>query len=139
MHESSAEVGNGILVGSKLPILRASHNYTQKFVADSLGVGQPTVSRWEKDEDKIHIGELRKVGEFYKVSLEWLLSPDPVVLNIHDNKVDHGANGAYNTVNVVPPEALERMTAQYSAHIEALQKLTERLLDLLSERSGKAE
>ena len=135
MHDSSAEAENGVLLGSKLRILRAAHNYTQQFVAEALGVGQPTVSRWEKDEDKINIGDLRKVGELYKVSMEWLLSPDPLVLNIHDNKAENGANGAYNTVNVMPQE----MMTQYNAHIEALHKLTERLMDLLGEKSRKGD
>jgi hypothetical protein len=53
---------------------------------------------------------------------------------MHNNQV---ANGAYNTVHVIPQEALDKMTAQYDAHIEALHKLTERLMDLLGEKAGK--
>ncbi|MCO5276285.1 MAG: helix-turn-helix domain-containing protein [Flavobacteriales bacterium] len=140
MRNPGVEAENGILMGSKLRILRAAHNYTQQFVAEALGVAQPTVSRWEKDEDRIHIGELRKVAELYKVSMEWLLSPDPFVLHVHDSKVEHGANGAYhNTVHVVPQEVLDRIAAQYDAHIALLHKLTDRLMDLLGEKARKAE
>lgn len=123
-------------MGSKLRILRAAHNYTQQFVAETLGVGQPTVSRREKDEDRINVGELRKVAELYNVSMEWLLSPDPFVMNIHNNKVGNGANGAYNTVHVIPEEVFDRLATQYDAHIEALHKLTDRLMDLLAEQRG---
>ncbi len=138
MRNPGGEAESGILLGSKLRILRAAHNYTQQFVAEALGVGQPTVSRWEKDEDRIHISDLRKVSDLYKVSMEWLMSPDSVVMHVHDNEAENGA-GAYNTVNVMPQEVLDRMVAQYDAHITSLHKLTERLLDLLEEKTRKAE
>ncbi len=106
-------------------------NYTQQYAADALGVAPATLGRWEKEPDKMHIDDLRKAAEFYKVSAEWLLSPDPIVLHIHDSTVAHGANGAYyNTVQVMPNEVLEHMAAQHNAHIEALHKLTERLMEL---------
>jgi DNA-binding XRE family transcriptional regulator len=139
MNDSAFEAEDGLVKGSKLYRLRVRHNYTQQFVAEALGVAQSTLGRWEKDPDKMHIDELRKAAEFYKVSTEWLLSPDPLVLNIHNSKVEHGSNGGayHNTMNMMPQEVLERMTAQYDAHIEALHKLTERLMDLLGEKSGK--
>ena len=74
--------------------------------------------------------------DVYEVSTAWMLSPDPLVLHMHDNQV---ANGAYNTVNVMPQELLERMMAQYSTHIDTLHKLTERLMDLLGEKRGNGE
>jgi transcriptional regulator with XRE-family HTH domain len=132
MHDTAPEAGEGTSVWTKLYRLRMRHNYTQKFVAEALDVAPSTLCRWEKEPDKMHIDDLRKAAEFYKVSAEWLLTPDPLVLHMHDNQM---ANGAYNTVNVMPQE----MIAQYNAHIEVLHKLTERLMDLLGEKTRKAE
>jgi DNA-binding XRE family transcriptional regulator len=59
---------NGLMKDSKLYRLRMRHNYTQQFVAEALGVATSTLGRWEKDPDKMHIDDLRKAAEFYKVS-----------------------------------------------------------------------
>lgn len=127
MHRPTPDAEHVALRNSKLKTLRLSHNYTQQYVADSLGVDASTLCRWEENEEKINLGSLRKLANFYEVGVEWLISPDPMVLNMHDNEM---ANGAYNTVNVMPKEMLEQMTAQHNAHIEALHKLTDRLMDL---------
>lgn len=134
MHKAPHDADHIVLRNSKLKALRLGRNLTQQYVADSLGVDASTLCRWEENEEKINVGSLRKLANFYEVPVEWLISPDPLVLNIHDNKAENGANGAHNTVNVMPKEMqkemLEQMTAQHNAHIEALHKLTNRLMDL---------
>lgn len=127
MHKAPHDADHIVLRNSKLKALRLGRNLTQQYVTDSLGVDASTLCRWEENEEKINVGSLRKLANFYEVGVEWLISPDPMVLNMHDNEM---ANGAYNTVNVMPKEMLEQMTAQHNAHIEALHKLTDRLMDL---------
>ncbi|MCL4282492.1 MAG: helix-turn-helix domain-containing protein [Flavobacteriales bacterium] len=127
MHRPTPDAEHVALRNSKLKTLRLSHNYTQQYVADSLGVDASTLCRWEENEEKINLGNLRKIASFYAVGIEWLISPDPLVLHMHDNQL---ANGAYNTVNVMPKEMLEQMAAQHKAHIDVLQKLTESLIEL---------
>lgn len=123
---------NGIYVDSRLRRLREAHNYTQEFVAEALGIEQNTLSRWEKAEERLTVEKLRKVAGFYGVSMEWLLGPEPIVLNVHDSKVEHGANGTYsNTVNVIPQEFLDKLISRYDRHIEALSKLTEQVIELV--------
>ncbi len=134
MQEAAPDAGHVELKSKKLLMLRIDRHLTQQYVADALGIDASTLCRWEQNEDKINVGKLRELADFYHVSVEWLLSPEPLVLHMHDYKVENGANGAHNTVNVVPKEVLEEIlqkaTAPYSAHIESLNKVTERLLDL---------
>jgi transcriptional regulator with XRE-family HTH domain len=127
MHKAPHDADHIVLRNTKLKALRLGRNLTQQHVADSLDVDASTLCRWEENEEKINLGNLRKLADFYEVPVEWLISPDPMVLNMHDNEM---ANGAYNTVNVMPKEMLEQMAAQHNAHIEALHKLTDRLMDL---------
>lgn len=130
MQKTAHDSDHIVLRNSKLRTLRLGRNLTQQYVADSMGVDASTLCRWEKNEEKINLGNLQKLAKFYEVGLEWLISPDPVVLNIHDNKAENGANGAYNTVNVMPKDMLEHMLAQHNAQMEVFQKLADRLMDL---------
>lgn len=126
------ESDKGVFTGKRMEYLREAHGYKQEQVAKDLGIEQSTLSRWEQAQEKLTVEKLRKVATYYDVSLEWLLSPEPIVLNVHDSKVENGANGTYsNTVNVVPEEFLKELASRYDRHIEALQKLTERVLALV--------
>ncbi|MGB3526427.1 MAG: helix-turn-helix transcriptional regulator [Flavobacteriales bacterium] len=138
MHETSPARGQVALRSNKLLTLRLERHMTQQYVADSLGVDASTLSRWEKDDDKICIGKLRQIAEFYHVEMEWLLSSDHGSLPMHGTKVVKVANNVHNNMNGVSEELLERLSAQYSAHIEILQKLTDRLIDLLDERPDRS-
>ncbi len=136
MNDTPPETGNAPPRWSKLYSLRMRHNYTQQYVADALGVSPATLGRWEKEPEKMHMGDLRKAAEFYKVSTEWLMSPDPLVLHMHDNQV---ANGAYNTVYMVSQDVWVRIDKclDESARTNAeLLRLNKRLMDVVEQLAG---
>ena len=108
-----------------------------QIVPDPHYITAESISRWEQNQEAMNIAKLRDAAKFYEVSLEWLLNPDPLVLNMHDNKVETGANGAYNTIYAIPPEFLERLEARYNAHFDKLNEHIFKLFELLSAQTGK--
>ena len=91
MHKAHQDADQVVLRNTKLKALRLTRNLTQQWVADSLGIDASTLCRWEENEEKINVGNLRQLAKFYEVPVEWLISPDPLVLNMHDYKVENGA------------------------------------------------
>ncbi len=53
-------------IGMRLRILRAKNRWSQKDLADKLGVSVISVSRWEREKVKISALALRRIEEFEK-------------------------------------------------------------------------
>lgn len=53
--------------------IRTQLNYSQKFVALSIGVAPSAVSRWESGEKVPSRENLAKLADLYKVSADYLL------------------------------------------------------------------
>lgn len=53
--------------------LRLQKNYTEKYVADYLGVSVSSVSLWESGKRKVNAVKLTKLAKLYKISLAKLV------------------------------------------------------------------
>lgn len=60
-------------MGSFIAALRKSSGYTQKQLAEMLGVSDKTVSHWERDESAPDISMLPIIGEIFSVSCDELI------------------------------------------------------------------
>lgn len=68
---------------------------TQAQIAEKCGVGQGTVSHWERGEWKPSVTRLPKVAEVYGVSVDMLLSEDDAETNrgvVLDAKTETAGN-----------------------------------------------
>ena len=54
---------------SRIKILREIHNYTQEYVANTLGISQNTYSLLEKGETKLTIERLEQLANLYNLDL----------------------------------------------------------------------
>ncbi len=57
--------------------VRKERGLTQIQVADMVGINQNTYSYWENDKVKIDDKSLKKLADFYKVSIDYLLGREP--------------------------------------------------------------
>jgi repressor LexA len=57
----------------RLRELRKANNYTQKYIANYLGVTQAAYSGWEVGRAKIDLESLKKLADFYCVSVDYFL------------------------------------------------------------------
>ena len=94
--------------GRKIKHVREDRDYDQKYMATQLGIAQNTCSLWEKGRGLTEDG-VRAIAKILEVDPDWLLSPDPVTLNMTNN---HGNNGYVSIQNqqqhTVPVELLEK-------------------------------
>ena len=63
-------------IGTRIRHLRIRQHYTQRQLADRLGVTSQAVSKWENDVACPDIMLLYKLAQILKVSLDDFLSPD---------------------------------------------------------------
>ncbi|OLA37477.1 helix-turn-helix domain-containing protein [Phascolarctobacterium succinatutens] len=58
---------------NRLKELRRSAGITQKELASSLGIAQPTLSGWETDRFQIDYDNLVKLADFFGTSIDYIL------------------------------------------------------------------
>lgn len=74
------EVTN-LSVARKIKLLRESHNYTQNYVADFLGISQNTYSLIERGITKLTVQTLHELCRLYKVRITDVVSEVPIESN----------------------------------------------------------
>lgn len=58
-------------IGAKLKTLRKGRKLTQEQAAQALGITRASVSNYEVGRRHPHISELRRIGDFYGVGLDF--------------------------------------------------------------------
>lgn len=58
-------------IGAKLKTLRKGRKLTQEQAAEALGITRASVSNYEVGRRSPHISELRRIGDFYGVGLDY--------------------------------------------------------------------
>ena len=70
-------------IGQKLKTLRKLRKLTQEQAAEQLGITRATVSNYEVGRRSPHISELKRIGEFYGVGLDYFgLAPTDEVFDM---------------------------------------------------------
>lgn len=66
-------------LSKRLMELRMKNSLTQGQVADAVGVSRQSISKWELGEAVPETEKVKKLGELYGLSVDDLLSDDPIV------------------------------------------------------------
>lgn len=74
---------------SKLKVLREVNNYTQEFVAETLGVDQSTYSKIERNPKNLKAEQAEKLAKLYDVDVSDIISSD-VTISFSHNTIDKG-------------------------------------------------
>ncbi len=61
------------MLGDKLRLLREQKDYTQGYVADTLGISRVNYNRYEKNEREPDYSTLKKIADFFNVTTDELL------------------------------------------------------------------
>lgn len=61
------------MLGNKLRLLREQKDYTQGYVADTLGISRVNYNRYEKNEREPDYSTLKKIADFFNVTTDELL------------------------------------------------------------------
>lgn len=74
---------------SKLKVLREVNNYTQEFVAETLGVDQSTYSKIERNPKNLKAEQAEKLAKLYDVDVSDIISSD-ITISFSHNTIDKG-------------------------------------------------
>ena len=73
-------------IGNKIKKIRELKNFTQNYMADSLGISQSAYSKIELGELEVTMSRLEKIAEIFKMKTEDVLSfNDKMIFNISNN------------------------------------------------------
>lgn len=97
-----------------LKYLRNSTQYTQKQLADYLGLSANTICEWEKGRSEPSIATIRKLAAFFDVSADYLLGLED----------DYGAR-------TITTPAGDSLTEKEKALLRAFKKLLPEMQDFI--------
>ncbi|GGB61324.1 HTH-type transcriptional regulator Xre [Lentibacillus populi] len=75
------------ILGNRIKYLREKKDYSQKQVADALGISNVQLSRYESGDRKPDPDTIRMLADFYEVTTDYLLGHET-----NDNKLDYYKN-----------------------------------------------
>jgi len=119
----------GNIIGNRIRTLRELKGYSQEYVAGKLDIAQNTYSKLEKNQTKLNTDTLEKIAAVLEVSINDLLSEEPIVLNF--NGINHGAQGKFDLIehfHAGQKELYEKIIASKDEEIQRLNKIIEGLL-----------
>ena len=121
----------------KIRKLREAKNYTQEYMAHELDISPKTYGRLENGESPLKVEQLLKLSELLEVSVEDLISADPVNYYIGPNHSNNGSNNngtnnyGPNSSTVNHYNANEDDTEEMKKQIARLEAAVEKLLKQL--------
>lgn len=61
------------LVGQSIRKIRVQKGYSQEYMAESLGITQPSYARLEKDDNRINVVRLLQIAQYLETNVSELL------------------------------------------------------------------
>lgn len=115
--------------GNKIRTIREIRGYSQEYVAAKLNIAQNTYSKIETSQTKLTAEMLEKIAAILEVSMNDILSEEPIVLNFYG--INHGAQGKFDLIEQFhsgQKELLEKIISIKDDEINRLNKIIEGLL-----------
>ncbi len=119
----------GNIIGKKIRTIRELKGYSQEYVAGKLDIAQNTYSKIESNQTKLNTDTLERIAEILEVSINDLLSEEPIVLNF--NGINHGAQGKFDLIEHFhsgQKDLYEKIITSKDDEITRLNKIIEGLL-----------
>lgn len=135
--------GHVVLSGARIKRYREDNNYSQKDLADMIGVSARSIARWEQNKSKPYSDELKKLSQLLGITEEELLSEendghDPLSKQIVLEKISDGVDNLVSgqeSINASLMSHHDEYKKQQSELINELQKQNRQLLNKLDEQS----
>jgi len=88
-----------MIIGSKIKKIREQKQYTQEYLAESIGISQPAYVQLEKGQTKIGIDRLILISKILEIDIQELLKDDNLNLNVQNNKFHDNSSVIHNFYN----------------------------------------
>lgn len=107
------------LVGQSIRKIRVQKGYSQEYMAESLGITQPSYARLEKDDNRINVVRLSQIAQYLEVNVGELLGQKAQNI-IHSNN-GHNAQAKIETY-IANKEYIESLKEEIAFLRDLLQK-----------------
>lgn len=121
---------------NRLKELRRSFGVTQKELASSLGIAQPTLSGWETDRFQIDYDNLVKLADFFGTSIDYILGRNVIEQTTIQ---DLSPKGEQNNSKLAVRSAREKLLGVYDSLDEQSKTQLMSVAYLLMSQSLKAQ
>lgn len=130
---------NQALIGKKLRQLREVKDVTREAIAELLHIDVSTYGRYETGAAMPPTDHLRSLAEYHQISIDSLLSPDPMVFTIHNAHGTQVGNGTHAKFvqHVVSEEFVRKVFDRMDKHMTAQFALNQKLVELLDKFGEK--
>jgi transcriptional regulator with XRE-family HTH domain len=109
-------------IGSKIKKMRELRNFTQDFVAESIGISQASYSEIETDKTDVSLSRLSQIAEVLGVSTSDIISFDErLILHINENK--GLASNVYK--NMTDTKSVDKIEALNERRFEEMRQIYE--------------
>jgi transcriptional regulator with XRE-family HTH domain len=115
--------------GNKIRTIRELRGYSQDYVAAKLEIAQNTYSKLETNQTKLTTEMLEKIASILEVSINDILSDEPIVLNFYG--INHGAQGKFDLIEHLhtgQKELYDKLLVSKDEEITHLKSIIESLL-----------
>jgi transcriptional regulator with XRE-family HTH domain len=118
-------------VGQKIRGLRVEKGFTTSYMADKLGISEPTYRRYETDKSFPDIGMVDKIAKILEKNFMDLLPTECFVQN--NNSQKGGVVVNLGTINHLS----EKLIEQYEKRIEEKDEMIKELKAIISSNKSK--
>lgn len=121
------------LLGNKLRRLREIKGASRDEVAEMLHIDVSTYGRYETGHNMPPTDHLQSLAQYHELSVDSLVSPDPIIFTIHHANGTQVANGtnARFVQHLVSEEFVKEMFSRMDQHMQHQEETNRRLIDLL--------
>ena len=121
------------LLGNKLRRLREIKGASRDEVAEMLHIDVSTYGRYETGHNMPPTDHLQSLAQYHELTVDGLVSPDPIIFTIHHANGTQVANGtnARFVQHVVSEEFVKDMLDRIDQHMQRQEHLNGKLIDLL--------
>ncbi|MCM1380593.1 MAG: helix-turn-helix domain-containing protein [Muribaculaceae bacterium] len=105
--------------GERLTEIRKEHCETQQELADSIGITQQSLCRYEQGERTANIEFIKKVAEHFNVSADYLLG----LSDVRSYDADLNAVCKYTGLNEQAVTVLSKCNKDFGKHIDVINSL----------------
>lgn len=105
-------------LGEKIKALREERGYMQSYVAVQLGIAPNTLSGYEKNNRKPNSDMIKKLAEFYGVTIDYLLGNESSSLDDLEEAFPEGVQVLRRASKELTPEAKKKMIQLMKAFLE---------------------
>lgn len=122
------------ILGLKLRRLREVKGVSREVVADYLHIDPTTYGRYESGQAKPPTDKLKGLAAFHEVSVDALLSPDPMGFTIHNNNCSQVGSGPSQRFvqHVVSEEFVREVFDRIDKLMERQDAVNEKLVAMLA-------